>query len=118
MGQVAVFSGPVRRRHWTDEQRLQILSEAFAPGGCVSRTARQYDCATGQIYTWRQKLWPPGVAPSFAEAIVTDDDPSLSPAPSPAMVPAVVVDLSRSKRISIFASASPPLVAAILKALR
>jgi hypothetical protein len=32
MGQTTVFSGPERRRHWSDEQRLQILTEAFAPG--------------------------------------------------------------------------------------
>jgi transposase len=114
MGQVAVFSGPIRRRHWTDEQRLQILGEAFAPGGCVSRTARQYDVSTGQLYTWRQKLHPPHSAPRFAEAIVGEDDPALSPS----MSPAVVIDLSRGKRVSIFASASPALAAAILKALR
>lgn len=32
MGQVTVFSGPERRRRWSEEERLRILSEAFAPG--------------------------------------------------------------------------------------
>jgi transposase len=29
---ITVFSGPECRRRWSDEQRLQILTEAFAPG--------------------------------------------------------------------------------------
>jgi transposase len=32
MGQVTVFSGPERRRRWSAEERLQILSETFSPG--------------------------------------------------------------------------------------
>jgi len=28
VGQITVFSGPERRRHWTDEQRLRIVTEA------------------------------------------------------------------------------------------
>lgn len=30
MGQITVFSGPERRRRWSDEERLEILSE-FTP---------------------------------------------------------------------------------------
>ena len=30
MGQVTVFSGPERRRRWSEEQRVQILAEAFS----------------------------------------------------------------------------------------
>ena len=41
MGQVTVFSGPERRRRWSDEERLQIMSEAFAPG--VIPTCIDYD---------------------------------------------------------------------------
>lgn len=31
MGQITVFPGLERRRRWSDEDRLQILNEAFAP---------------------------------------------------------------------------------------
>lgn len=53
MGQVTVFSGPQRRRRWSDEQKLQILSEAFTPGACSSEVARRHDISRGQLYTWR-----------------------------------------------------------------
>ncbi|WP_353200117.1 transposase [Sandarakinorhabdus sp.] len=53
MGPITVFSGPERRRRWNDEQRLQILTEAFAPGACPTEVARRHEISTGQLYTWR-----------------------------------------------------------------
>ena len=41
MGQITVMTGPERRRQWRDEERLQILAEAFAPGACVADVARR-----------------------------------------------------------------------------
>ena len=126
MGQVTVFSGPERRRRWTDEERLQIVAEAFAPGARVADVCRRHDVSSGLIYTWRRKLLDAGVAqeasppealptPVFVEAVM-DDDPAA--AASCAEHPAMIIDLPRGKRVSIFAAAPPALVAAALKALR
>jgi transposase len=126
MGQVTVFSGPERRRRWSDEERLQIMSEAFAPGVRVADVCRRHDISTGLIYTWRRKLLDAGVAqeasapealptPVFVEAVM-DDDPAA--AASGAEHPAMIIDLPRGKRLSVFAAASPALVSAALKALR
>ena len=38
MGQITVFTGPERRRRWSEEERVQILTEAFSPGACVAYT--------------------------------------------------------------------------------
>ena len=120
MGQVTVFSGPERRRRWSDEERLSILAEAFAPGASVADVARHRDVSTSLIYTWRRKLLeatakpaPDEPEPGFAEAVMIEDGAASSSA-----VPAIVVDLARGRRISVFASASPAQVAAVLKALR
>lgn len=51
MGQVAIYSRVERRRRWSDEERWQILEEAFSPGAKVLHVARQYDISTGLIYT-------------------------------------------------------------------
>jgi transposase-like protein len=56
MGQITVFSGPERRRRWSEEDRRQILAEAFLPGACVAEVARRHDVSTGLVYTWRRKL--------------------------------------------------------------
>lgn len=42
MGQMTVISGPERRRRWSEEDRLRILSEAFAPGACVAHARRKF----------------------------------------------------------------------------
>ena len=122
MGQVAVYSEVERRRRWSDDERLQILGEAFSPGAVVTQVARRYDISTALIYTWRRKLLeasaePAAAAsadPDFVEAVlVTDgrtDGTDLSPA--------IVIDLARGRRVSVFPSASPTVVTAALKALR
>jgi len=113
MGQITVFSGPERRRRWSEEERVQILTEAFSPGACVAEVARRHDVSTGLIYTWRSKVLQSIAEPDFAEAVVVAGDgaePSITP-------PAIVVELARG-RVSIFASAPPALTAAALKALR
>jgi transposase len=120
LGQIAVYSGVERRRRWTDAERLEILSEAFAPGAIIAQVARRHDVSTGQIYTWRRKLWsrppagPDASALTFSEAILVDDLASASSGTAPA----IVIELERGRRVSIFASASPALAAATLKALR
>jgi len=53
LGQITVFSGPERRRRWSEAERLQILTEAFRPGACVARVARQHDVSTALIYSKR-----------------------------------------------------------------
>ncbi|WP_430386352.1 IS66 family insertion sequence element accessory protein TnpB [Blastomonas fulva] len=62
MGQVTVFSGPERCRRWSDEERLRIVAEAFAPGARVADVCRRHDVSSGLIYTWRRKLRDAGVA--------------------------------------------------------
>lgn len=125
MGQVTVFSGPERRRRWSDEERLQIVAEAFAPGARVADVCRRHGVSSGLIYTWRCKLLDAGVAqeasapealpaPVFAEALLDGDAVPVSAAEHPAMI----IDLPRGKRLSVFAAASPALVTAALKALR
>lgn len=119
MGQVTVFSGPERRRRWSDDERSQILTEAFSSDARVAEVARRHDISTGLIYTWRRKFYacraepalpdPPSPSLSFAEALVAEDEPA---------APAIVIDLAGGRRISVFASASPSMVAAALKALR
>ncbi|MBV1691418.1 transposase [Novosphingobium sp. G106] len=122
MGQITVFSGPERRRRWSDQERLEILNQAFAPGACVAEVCRRYDISSALIYTWRRKLRDAHAkpepddlaAPGFAAAVMIDD----VEVARPDLQPAIVIDLARGKRISIFASASPALVASAMKALR
>ena len=112
VGQITVFSGPERRRRWSEEERVQILTEAFSPGACVAEVARRHDVSTALVYTWRNKLRRSISEPNFAEAVVDDSAAALTGPP------AIIVELGRGRRVSILASAPPALVAAALKAMR
>ncbi|WP_210334894.1 transposase [Mesorhizobium mediterraneum] len=71
MGQITLLTGPERRRRWNEEERRQILEEAFSPGACVTQVARRHDVSTALIYTWRRKLCQPDPDPCFTEAVVS-----------------------------------------------
>jgi len=130
MSQMTVLTGPERRRRWANEERLQILTEAFSPGACVSEVARRHDVSTALIYGWRRKFrqelpWPapsallatgPSTMPgtSFAEAVVASEPDCAVPN----MGAAIFIDLPGGRRVSIPASTPPALAAAVLKALR
>ena len=41
------------RRHWTVEQKLAILRDAFGPDGSVRAAMERHEVGSGAIYTWR-----------------------------------------------------------------
>ena len=121
MGQITVMTGPERRRRWSEEERLEILAEAFAPGACVADVSRRRDVSTSLIYTWRRKLREKSAAASlpvpeinFAQAVLADDE---QPADHDQCA-AITVELGEGRQVRISSSAPAALVSAILKALR
>ena len=130
MSRMTVLTGPERRRRWSDDERLRILTEAFSPGACVSEVARRHDVSTALIYGWRRKLRRElsAAAPStmlatspstvlgagFAEAVLTEEPE----AEKPKLCAAIVIDLPGGGRVSIAALTPPALAAAVLKSLR
>jgi transposase len=45
-----------RRRRWSDEEKLRIVTESFAGPRLASATARRYGISPGQLFTWRREL--------------------------------------------------------------
>ena len=112
MGQMTIMAGPERRRRWSKDERLRILSEAFVPGANVAAVARRHDVSRALIYLWRREAMA-AAGPSFVPAIMTD-----APAVAADAGAAILVELAGGGRVSIASSAPPALVAAALKALR
>src|SRR3954463_14677609 len=59
---IELITGAVRRRHWTTEQKLQIIEESFQPGETVSSVARRRGVAPNLLYRWRRLMTEGGAA--------------------------------------------------------
>ena len=45
-----------RRRRWSDEEKLRIVTESLAGPRLASATARRHGISPGQLFTWRRDL--------------------------------------------------------------
>jgi transposase len=93
-----------RRRRFSVEQKLAILTEATARGANLSEVARRHGLLPAQVYKWRRLadlgvIGMPGASelPSFVAVEITQDVPSL-PAPLPEGKPATVDSARRRRR--------------------
>src|SRR3954451_5854106 len=57
-----IISTVERRRHWPDEEKLRIMSEALAPGATVAAVADRNGVCRSLVYLWlrlaRSSLMP------------------------------------------------------------
>ena len=59
---IELITGTVRRRHWTTEQKLQIIEKSFQPGESVSSAARRRGVAPNLLYRWRRLMTEGGAS--------------------------------------------------------
>lgn len=117
MTQVTVLTGVRRRRDWTDQDRLEILGEAFSPGARVADVARRHDVSRGLIYLWRRAALQQAQE-AFVPAVIEDEPGTTANASPQEPEAAIVLDFADGRRLRIFTSASPALAVAALKAMR
>ena len=113
------------RRNWSDEEKLQILAEAFRPGVRVRDVLQRRELSSGLVYTWRKqaRLGKLGgmkpALPAFAEVRVAEVEP-VAPAPQPALpVPGLIcIELPGGVRVSVDGSVDAGALARVLSVLR
>ena len=110
----STLMSPERRRRFSEDQKLAVLSAAFAPGASVAQVARQADVCSSVIYRWR-RAYRVAAPPGFAPAVVVDDS---APAGAARAAPAMVVEFGSGARVSIAGTAGVAMVTAVLRALR
>ena len=83
-----------RRRKWSTEARLRILSEALEPGATVAAVADRNGVCRSQLYTWLRLVREdkmPGLSlarqPAASFMSVRIEPPACAPAPSPMSPP-------------------------------
>jgi transposase len=74
-----------RRRRWSDEEKLRIVTESLAGPRQVSATARRHGISPGQLFTWRRELGVqpqrPAIAPPQMVRVRVEDDAKASWSP-------------------------------------
>ena len=93
-----------RRRRFSVEQKLAVLTEATAPGANMSAVARRHGLLPAQVYKWRWLaelgvIGVPGASklPSFVAVEIAQEVRSL-PAPVSAEKPTAGAGASRRRR--------------------
>ncbi|HZD91204.1 MAG TPA: transposase [Pseudolabrys sp.] len=116
MARVEVFTGPERRRRWSEEQKRAIVAASLAPGAVISDVARRADIGPGQIYRWRKELR--AAADGFAAVLIAPPDTAAGLAADTAACgePAIEVEIGKA-RVRIPGSVPAELAAAVVKAL-
>ena len=116
MARVEVFTGPERRRRWSEEQKRAIVAASLAPGAVVSEVARRADIHPSQLYRWRQELR--AVADGFAQVLIAPPETAATVAGGAVCgEPAIEVEFAGKARVRIPASVPAGLAAAVVKAL-
>ena len=101
-----IISTVERRRHWPDEEKLRILSEALAPGATVAAVADGNGVSRSLVYLWL-RLARAGRLPGISLA----DPPRLSTR-GPSFVPVRIEPPLKPARDECPSSTPSPLVAA------
>ena len=83
-GRIEIITGPERRRRWSDEEKLQLVSEACQPGNSVSQVARQRGINASQLFAWRRQ--------ALAKGLITDNRSAPSAAPALAFSPVEIAE--------------------------
>jgi transposase len=104
-GSAEVLGRVERRRRFSVEQKLAVLSEATAPGANLSAVARRHGLLPAQVYKWRRLadlgvIGMPGVSelPSFVAVEIARDVPSLPGSAVAEVKPIVATEAPRGRR--------------------
>ena len=117
------------RRRWTIEQKLEILRDAFGPGGSVRSAMERHDIGSGPIYVWRQKAMSgelsgvrptalPSASPVFAKVEISEPLAAATlPSPEQQHYGQIGIELPSGVRITVDAAFDGDALARVLAVL-
>jgi transposase len=110
----------VRRRHWSDADKLRIVEESFLGPRQASATARRHGISRSLLTTWRRQYrdgelgaWRP---PMFTPLAVTAAPPATAPDTSRTSIPGnrLEVVLGNGRRLLVPVDVDPEALARLL----
>ena len=76
----------VRRRSWSAEDKLRIVSETLQPGAVAKVVADRHGIGTGLLFTWRREMLATAMSGFVPVAVVPESPPTAAVAPTKAGV--------------------------------
>jgi transposase len=100
-----------RRRRWSDDEKLRIVTESFEAPRAISSTARRHGISRSLLMTWRRAFGPEPIGAQseqsgFARVVpAAEVEPAVAATPSGQMVIVVgrdrAIDLSPNLQASV-----------------
>ena len=116
-----------RRRRWSAEEKLRIVTECLEAPRLVSATARRYGITRSQLMAWRRALKvervAPKPAPAFVPAVLVPE-PAAKSEPAPrrrrprqAVQGRMVIEVGRGRRVVVDGAVDAEALARVLDVL-
>ena len=116
-----------RRRRWSDEEKLRIVTECLEAPRLVSATARRHGITRSQLMAWRRALKvervAPEPAPAFVPAVLVSE-PAARSEPAPrrrrprqAAQGRMVIEVGRGRRVVVDGAVDAEALARVLAVL-
>src|SRR5262249_34544863 len=109
-----------RRRRWSEDEKLRVVTESLAGPRLASSTARRYGISPSLLFAWRRRVRAEPVAtgteaPAFVPAVVIPEaTPALQAAPLSGRIEIV---LTNGRRLIVDAAIDAGAVARLVVAL-
>ena len=91
--------GVERRRRWSEDEKLEILSEVGVGGASVTQIAQRHEITRQQIYAWRHDLKNKGLWSPDAGALFLPFDIPENGVPAIADTPTVAAPMAVELRL-------------------
>ncbi|MGH6778293.1 MAG: IS66-like element accessory protein TnpA [Bradyrhizobium sp.] len=127
-GTIEIITGKERRRRWSAEEKLRIVTESHEPGACVTAVAARHDVYPSLVFAWRRQFREgqlqlpalPGFVPVrlLGSAQRTDPQPPCSAASDAGVSATIEIALPDGIRLHVSHATQLPLLRGVIAALR
>jgi transposase len=110
-----------RRRRWSDEEKLRIVTESLEAPRAISSTARRHGISRSLLMTWRRGFGPEPIGAQseqsgFARVVLAAEvEPAVAAATPPSGQMVIVV--GRDRRVIVDAGVDAAALARVLQVL-
>src|SRR5882757_9811104 len=93
-----------RRRRWSDDEKLRIVTESFQAPRAISSTARRHGISRSLLMTWRRSFGPEPISPQsepsgFARVVLAAEvEPAVGATPTSGQM---VIVVGRDRRVIV-----------------